>query len=256
MYKAVVFFDLDGTLLLDDKSLSTDTITAVRKLKQNNILPVIATGRNLFEVQYVLDQCGIDSIVSANGSYEEYEGKRVHAEFIPVPLIKRVRDFAAKYDDPVTCFNNKTCAINKNNDMTRENFKLLGFTPKLDPSWYESNPVNFLFVFNTDREEIYQKQFAGELSFVRNNPRGLDTMLAGVSKSSGIKHLLEAAGLTKVPTYGFGDQLNDLEMFGLVDHAVAMGNGHPKAKAAAEYVTTSNMAGGITHGLRHYGLID
>lgn len=251
-----MFFDLDGTLLLDDKSVSADTVTAIRKLKQNNILPVIATGRNIFEVQYVRDRTGIDSIVSANGSYEEYAGKRVHAEFIPAPLIKRVVDFGATFGDAVTFFNNQTSALNMENAETRENFKLLGFSPKLDPDWYEHNPVNFLFVFNRDRVKTYQQKFAGELSFVRNNPHGLDTMLAGVSKSSGIKYLLEAAGLTKVPTYGFGDQLNDLEMFSLVDHPIAMGNGNEKDKAVAEYVTTSNMAGGITHGLQHYGLID
>jgi HAD-superfamily hydrolase, subfamily IIB len=67
MYQAVVFFDLDGTLLQDDKTLSSTVIQAITQLRQNHVLPVIATGRNLFEIQYVLQQTGIDSAVRPMG---------------------------------------------------------------------------------------------------------------------------------------------------------------------------------------------
>jgi Cof subfamily protein (haloacid dehalogenase superfamily) len=255
LYKSIVFFDLDGTLLLNDKSLSADTIHAVRELRQNNILPVIATGRNLFEVQYVLKACGIDAIVSANGSYVQYAGKPLHAEYIPQNLITRFNTFAKKRGDAVAWFNSRAFGLDGRNEYTDENFRLLHLLPDVNQRWYQQNPVNFMFVFNFNHEKIYQQKFAGELSLVRNNPRGLDTMLAGVSKKTGIRYLLDKAQLTGIPTFGFGDQLNDLQMFDMVDHAICMGNGNPEAMRRAEYVTSSNMTGGILQGLRHYGLI-
>ncbi|WP_054749745.1 Cof-type HAD-IIB family hydrolase [Lacticaseibacillus thailandensis] len=255
MYQAVVFFDLDGTLLQDDKSLADDTIKAIARLRANNVLPVVATGRNIFEVQYVLDQTGIDSIVSANGSYVQYEGRKLHVETIPVPLIEQFNAFVREQGDLVGWYNNTGFALSGANAATRENYQLLHLDAHVDPTWYQHHQVNFMFVFNFDKERLYQQHFAGQLSLVRNNPRGLDTMLTGVSKQTGINHFLDETGLQGLPTYAFGDQLNDLEMLSMVDHPVVMGNGNDQDKALAEYVTSTNMNHGISQGLSHFGLI-
>lgn len=254
-FSAVVFFDLDGTLLRDDKSVAPDTVQAISDLRQNNVLPVIATGRNVFEVQYVLDQTGINTIVSANGSYVASRGKQIYAATIPNSLIDDVNHYAAAHNNPVGWYNNQGFAISAQSPDTVANYHLLNLHAHVDPDFYEQNQVNFMFVFNRAHEQAYAKEFAGELSFVRNNVRGLDTMLAGVSKKNGIEHLLTRMDLGNVPTYAFGDQLNDLQMFSLVDHPVAMGNAVPVAKSKAEFVTGSNMASGIVRGLQHYQLV-
>ena len=77
----------------------------------------------------------------------------------------------------------------------------------------------------------------------------------GVSKAVGIQDILTKAHLTKVPTYAFGDQLNDIEMFRMIQTPIAMGNGHPQVKQLARYVTADNMHGGIAQGLQHFDLI-
>lgn len=256
MPKAIVFFDLDGTLLADDKSVSQDNLAALQALRANDVLPVIATGRNIFEIQYVLDQTGIDAIVSANGSYVIYRGKKLAAATIPVSLIEAFNAFAKQQGDPVAWYNATSFGLSGTNADTMENYRLLKLHPDLDPTWYQQHDSNFMFVFNRDKEALYQREFAGQLDLVRNNARGLDTMLAGVSKSTGIQHLVEDAGLTGIPTYGFGDALNDIPMLKLVDHPVVMGNGDAQMKKLAEFVTTSNMAGGIRRGLAHYGLVN
>ncbi|WP_127849318.1 Cof-type HAD-IIB family hydrolase [Lacticaseibacillus hulanensis] len=254
-FSAVVFFDLDGTLLRDDKSVAKTTVDALDKLRQNNVLPVIATGRNVFEVQYVLDQTGINTIVSANGSYVASRGQEIYAATIPEDLIKAVNRFANEHANPVGWYNNQGFAISKKSQDTVDNYHLLNLNAQVDPNFYKQNEVNFMFVFNRHHEQAYAKKFAGQLSFVRNNIRGLDTMLAGVSKKTGIEHLLRALNLTNAPSYAFGDQLNDLQMFSLVDHPIAMGNGVAVAKTQAEYVTSSNMHDGIVRGLEHYKLV-
>lgn len=253
--KAVVFFDLDGTLLRDDKSLAPSTIDAVKQLRKNDVIPIVATGRNIFEIQYVLDETGMDSIVSANGSYIEFQGKKLSAATIPLPLIEEFNQFAYAHDAPVAWYNNKTFAQSESTPITRANYKLLSLDETVDPTWYQHNEVNFMFIYTEARDEMFQEEFAGKLSLVRNNPHGLDTMLTGVSKRTGILTLLDHAGLKGVPTYGFGNEENDRQMLELVDHPVVVANGTPSIKAIAEYVTTSNMTDGITKGLAHFGLI-
>ncbi len=75
--KRLYFFDLDGTLFDNEKNVSDENVAAINELRENNILPVISTGRNIFEIQYVIDATGINSLVSANGSYVQYEGKKI-----------------------------------------------------------------------------------------------------------------------------------------------------------------------------------
>ena len=56
-------------------------------------------------------------------------------------------------------------------------------------------------------------------------------------------------------TYAFGDSVNDLEMLTYVGHGIAMGNGTPKAKQAADYVTDAIHKDGIYNACKYFGLI-
>lgn len=255
MYDAIVFFDLDGTLFDDQKHVLPTSIAAIKQMSQHNILSVISTGRNIFEIQDVLDETGIDSVVSANGSYVQYHGQKLHAEVISPDLLTAFTEYAEKQGDAIGYFNNREFRLSEANDLTTTNFKLLHLNAVVDPQFYQHAPINFMNVFNYDKEAAYQKAFEGQLSLVRNNPRALDTMKAGVSKRTGIEILLDAAHLTNVPTYAFGDQLNDLQMFEMVDTPIAMANGHELAKQKAAYITTTNMDNGIVNGLKHFNLI-
>ena len=46
MGRKIVFFDIDGTLLDEQKQLPLSTIEAVRRLKQSGVYVAIATGRD------------------------------------------------------------------------------------------------------------------------------------------------------------------------------------------------------------------
>lgn len=256
MTQAVVFFDLDGTLFDDAKNVLPESIAAIHQLQAHDVLPVIATGRNVFEIQDVLDATGIDAVVSANGSYVQYQGQRLSAAVIEPAVLTAVTQFAAQQGDPVGYFNNRGFRLSQATPDTRANFKLLRLNAVVDPDWYRTQSINFLNVFNRDKLKLYQDRFAGQLSFVRNNPRALDTMVTGVSKQTGIRTFLRAAHLETARTYAFGDGANDLQMFDEVDVPIAMGNGVPAAKAQAAYVTTTNQTDGIVHGLQHFDLID
>lgn len=52
--KALVFFDLDGTLLNAKSDVGEEVIKAIQQLKNYNIVPFIATGRSNNEIKSIL----------------------------------------------------------------------------------------------------------------------------------------------------------------------------------------------------------
>ena len=60
MTKGIVFFDLDNTLLNADTKLDNEVADAMSQLRQNDIVPVISSGRNIFEIQTIMDKAAID----------------------------------------------------------------------------------------------------------------------------------------------------------------------------------------------------
>jgi hydroxymethylpyrimidine pyrophosphatase-like HAD family hydrolase len=80
----------------------------------------------------------------------------------------------------------------------------------------------------------------------------MDITVAGVSKASGLKHVMDL--YPDARTYAFGDGKNDLPMAEVVDDFVAMGNAADEVKKAASFVTTTNADRGIMNGLHHFGL--
>lgn len=91
----------------------------------------------------------------------------------------------------------------------------------------------------------------------RGNPtvEGFHNIPQGTSKATGIDWLCRHMGIKNEDTYAIGDSVNDLDMLSFVGHGIAMGNGTPPAKEAAEFVTTDIYDDGIKHAMEHYGLI-
>jgi hydroxymethylpyrimidine pyrophosphatase-like HAD family hydrolase len=94
-----------------------------------------------------------------------------------------------------------------------------------------------------------------QISFYHDSPYDIDLIETRLSKESGVKSLLGRPEFRGATSYAFGDGDNDLPMARAVDHVVAMANASPEFKAAAEFITRSNMDGGIEFGLHHYNLI-
>lgn len=252
--KALVFFDLDGTLLQADKSVLPEVVQAIHAMRVNGVEPAIATGRNVFEVQYVLDATGIDTIVAANGSYVQAHGRVVHQTLLDPQVVIKFNAYCAAHQDPVGWYNQSGFALSAQNEDTIANYQLLQLNAQVDPDWYADHHVNFMFVFERDQDDTLPQLFP-ELSMVRNNPRGLDVMQQGVTKMSGIRQLLSQHDFVDIPTYAFGDAQNDLPMFAGVDHPIAMGNGQAETKKQAEFITSANDDHGIVNGLKHFNLI-
>ena len=61
--KKIVFFDIDGTLLDDDKNLPHAAKEAIHTLQKNGVYTAIATGRAPFMITHLLEELNIESYV-------------------------------------------------------------------------------------------------------------------------------------------------------------------------------------------------
>ena len=89
----------------------------------------------------------------------------------------------------------------------------------------------------------------------RWHPMFADINRRGVSKRSGIDHLLEYYGIPLDQTMAFGDGGNDIQMLEHVHLGVAMGNAVDSAKQAADYVTDPVDDDGISNALYRLGVL-
>ena len=109
--------------------------------------------------------------------------------------------------------------------------------PEIDPTGYENDAVNMMLVLSQhgDDDEYYYERFP-ELTFYRNGPFSIDIVRKGVSKAL-VSKSFNTLGLNGIPTYAFGDGINDLALFEACDYGIAMGNAR-ELKEKATFIST------------------
>ncbi|MCC5889837.1 MAG: Cof-type HAD-IIB family hydrolase [Alkalibacterium sp.] len=256
--KALVFFDLDGTLLNNDSVIDDEVKEALVELKEKGAVPFIATGRSPIEVQHILDETVIDSFISLNGQYIQYEGKEVFRNVIPRELVSELKQLTKEKDMPLSLYSADKIRATYHNETIKKAYGYIHEDPPaIDDSLDLNEEILMMLVINEDtsRDHEITDSFSN-LSFYRNTPYSIDTISKGHNKAKGIDALIDSAGLSGIPLYAFGDGANDKEMLERVDHSVAMANGLDEVKELADYITSANTEGGVLEGLRHFNLID
>ena len=255
--KAVVFFDLDGTLLNRQSTVDEEIIETIAKLKENNVLPVICTGRSLVEITDISKKTGIDSIISLNGQHIVLNNRVIYNHPINHDIVEKLVDFTKNNGDELGFYSPEAIRVTNNTQVVQECYDLIHApVPEVDATYYQNNEIQMMLVFrNPDYiDDKYRNEFP-MLEFYRNGPKAMDIITRGQSKGSGIQFLMQYLDLVNIPTYAFGDGTNDFAMFGVVDYPIAMGNAVEALKEQAIYVTTANYDHGIVNGLEHFKLI-
>lgn len=254
-YKGTVFFDLDGTLLNNQSQVENSVASAIRQLKEYDYLPVICTGRAPIEIEAATSVTDIDTYVTLNGALVESQGKTVYSNDIKPDVIKNIMDMAHKYGDSLFMHAHTRNSLSAQTPFIKEFFHTLKLEiPEIDPNFYKKDAIPMFVVITDDDGKKYQKEFP-ELQIYNTGYHSLDTVAKGVSKMSGIKHLLEELNMKDKPVYAFGDGANDIPMIEFADYGIAMANGIDEVKDIATYITTENVNGGIVNGLKHFNLI-
>jgi Cof subfamily protein (haloacid dehalogenase superfamily) len=254
-YRALAFFDLDGTLLDNHSQITPEVAEAITRLKQNNVLPIIATGRAEPQIQQIKAAAGITSDTVMNGAFIRLDNQVVYQEYIDKTICQRMIDAVHLKNQEVVFYNEKDIWASGSNRYLVEAFEFIhAFVPEVHPQKFQQSLVNMLLILGNTADHYYHEMFP-ELTFYRNSPFSIDVVHKGTSKGSAVKRIKEALQLSTIPTYGFGDGPNDIALLDACDEKIAMGNATKELKERATFVTKNNTDGGIVHALKHFDLI-
>lgn len=255
-YKALAFFDLDGTLLNAQSQLDQEVIDALAQIKANGVLPFIATGRGHFELGQIMAESGITGAVAMNGQYIILDGEIIYKEAIEQADIEKLIAASEKVDESLSFYDDNGYWVNRITDFTRTAYAYTHAPlPAAQPDRYKTNEVNMMLVLTNQLSQVdYYKAQVQELNFFMNSPSSIDVTNISTNKGTGIKQLIKHLGFTG-ETYAFGDGRNDLHLLQSVDHKTAMGNSIPELIEIADFVTTKNTEHGIINAFQHWGLI-
>src|SRR5690625_7493494 len=101
MHEKIVFFDIDGTLVDDDKNIPVSAKQAIDELKRNDVYVAIATGRAPFMFEHIRQELEIESYVSFNGQYVVFEGETIYKNPIGQESLKKLYEASTIINHPM-----------------------------------------------------------------------------------------------------------------------------------------------------------
>lgn len=270
-------FDVDGTLLNDNKEINNSTIDALNKLKRKGYIISLATGRAPFQALEVAKKININGYIIGCGGSSAYDIKNdkyfIVKNYIPINAREYLLNLARKYrrelvfSDGVENYR-VYFGNNPNSDITDEKFFIGGTTrnpiynswDEVKDKFYNSKIIQIAFKAESN---IIEKEYKNT---IENLPDGvecyetsrvyLEFSPKGVNKSSGVKFLMKKYNIDQLNIYCFGDSINDLPMIKWCANSVAMGNSKEELKNIAKHVIGSNNDDSIHDFLINEGIIN
>ena len=251
----IFFFDIDGTLARHGY-VPPGNRYCLEKLKELGYPTFICSGRPPF---YVEERFGdlVDGYVCCNGRYTVYRGQVIHA----LPYTQEEYERCLVTLKKANCHANllsRDCAIS----CGLTDVQFLGaareYGSKRMRGKYKGEPIYTFDLYYPDATRRHQAFSHFEEWAILNdhhNSFTADVSTRSFNKGHGVAQVLEYFGIGEGDSYAFGDGSNDLPMFRVVSHSIAMGNAVEELKEAATYVTDDMDADGILHALHHYGIL-
>lgn len=262
----IVFSDIDGTLLTNDREILPSTLKAINSLKKQDIPFIIISARSPSGIYPILDKHHLSCpIVSYSGALFLDENKKViFHEGMNKIVAKDVIEFIEKerFDCSWNIFSFDNWVVKDRNDprIVREENAVKAKSIEGSISDIKEDEIHkILCICNINKtEEIenkLQKMFPF-LSIVKSSPILLEIMGAGITKASAIHKVCELLNTDISNAIAFGDNYNDKEMLMEVGKGFLMGNAPTKLKEEIKLHTLDNEHDGIYQALKGLDLIE
>lgn len=246
-------FDLDGTLLRSDKSISPYTLHILKKCREKGFLIGIATARSERNSEKYISELNPEIVISSGGALVKYKGNYIFKAEIMSDEVSSMIQTARKL-----CGNDCVITIDT---INAHYWNRIFDSQKADSNWGESiysdysdfseNALKICF-------EIFNPESAKQLSKVYDDckiTKFSDGEWYMVTKKSATKEnavlkLCEKCGIALTDIIAFGDDYSDMGMLKLCGKGIAMGNSIDEIKNTADLVIDSNDNDGIAKYLK------
>ena len=267
---ALLFFDVDGTLISHGGGQSVDEVVAHAKptpavydafcrLRDRGHKAFICTGRGIGLVPTTLLELEPAGLICSGGASVYIDGKAVCMRTIDADVFRQTLELLEREGIEVLLESGEDCIAFSPSGVVYHGMPNVP-TVFSASELYARYPGFTCNKFCYEDTELHKLQRIG--SFMSEHYDSYDlgigtgeSSIKGVDKGFGIAQALEYLGHGMENTYAFGDSENDLAMLRAVRNPVAMGNALPAVKDVASYVTDSVDDDGVVTAMEHFGLI-
>lgn len=255
MGKKILFLDLDGTLLDDDKNITARNRAALEKALARGHRVVIATGRPLSSGRFQSERLGLTSpgcyLIACNGGivFDAYRKEVVYERVLPIETaLKLIRVCDAHGIHVQTYGENGVLIEPHNEDAAMEYYCTTGqigyqVVESFDTALIHCPPKVLAVDLNNYAalEALVadlRAQFSDTVDCFFSSRYYVEMVPKGINKGNAIRQMCQRLGVDIADSIAVGDSENDLPMIEAAGLGVAMANGSEQVKAAAGYITT------------------
>ena len=216
----LIALDMDGTLLMSDKSIHPDTVRDIAFAAEQGIQMVYCSGRDIVELDpYTGTLPLIRYGICTSGSvvYDFQEKKNIFRRAVPQQIVLEIIRLVGERTGMIHfLMAARSPAGNRSSiwkTITWESYKELyrrncrrehaggGAAPRFHPK------VNIYFRSEEDRDRALGKTQHLPLTFAQAEKTSLEMTAPGVSKALGLESFAEHLGIPMEETAGIGDKL-------------------------------------------------
>jgi len=283
MGKKLIFLDLDGTALTDDKKLPSGNRKAIDEAMAAGHKIVVTTGRPLASARKQALRHGLAGpgsyIVAYNGGliYDAEHEKVIFQQTIDLETVRAVFAEAARRGVHIQAYRGDKVLVDPRNEdaelrsycslieidyevipdiaqLTDEPVKLHSSTLALQPGGSDSEAVEPDAGLVALRDWI-NTEYPEKLDAFLSAPVYLEIVSHGMNKGIAVHKMAELLDCPIEDTIAIGDEANDIPMIREAGIGAAMCNGLAEAKDAADYVTEAdNNHNGVAEVIRKFVL--
>ncbi len=263
----IIFSDVDGTILNNDKDVSQETIAITNKLFEVEHIPTVLISARMPAAITPISKklCPNAPIIAYNGALiltpENGQYKVLQSLSFPSEVAKGIITQSEREGFHVGVFHHDRWIVNQRDNWTEHEIYSTGLTPevlnnsKLLLLLQKEMPQlqKIMVMASSDVIDRFEQDIANNYMNIVTVYRSADIYMeitpAGSSKKQGVQLLLNHLSIDSKNAIAFGDNYNDLEMLKFVGLGVAVDNARDSVKAAAKMVTGNGKQNGVANAL-------
>lgn len=263
MWQGAVFFDYDGTLVDKERGVPAPTARtkeALSRLKENQYLKVLCTGRPMAYIPQDAKELEFDAWITTNGAYAQMDGKALFNHLLDKESVTCFMKACERLKISYTLEGQDACYYQIFSPIFQKWTERFQISTK---NMYPIEQIKFwslnkmMIVFDEEDQFLQlQREFGDRFVFDRHALfTSSDVSRKGINKGTGVKQFLAHLNLSDGQTYAIGDSDNDLEMIKFAKTGIAMGQHSPRLGRAADYITDNVANDGVAKALEHFHLV-
>ena len=265
------FFDLDGTLLNDDKSISDENIKMIYKLQEEGKYVCIITGRSAFNnsLRYA------KKLVHPNPKFRRFQnflvvlngaeiidltsGASIYNNFIDQVHATRLLNYMHKIGWLTIIYTENETIVNKRNPIARSIVnreiaqRVICQSDVNCKKPVKKITAHVLLKFD-ERVDALQERFNDHIEIIRHGTRKfyqvVEINAKNVSKYTAGKKVAAYHDVHMHECVAFGDSFNDLPLLNRVGLSVSFANALTAVQEKVQFVSKSSDENGVAHALK------